>query len=313
MSGHDGSSSTTSLARRADGTRIAVGMTLLVCALWFSWESRRQLDALLDRLDTRRVGEAAQVLDHLVDEQRKHLPALVGVLADDSRVRAMVLTPTFDQATVLDLLTDLKATSGATVIAILDSAGTVRAVVGAPEMDQLGLGSSSLVRDALEKPSAQLWAFGNEVGVLSAAAVRLDGQARALFMIGFAMDDAVLEGIQRTLGATGAVFIGDDIVASATEDPALAAALRSAAEVQPDTYRVLDGAFLASSSALSDSAVAARAAWLVPLHGHAEEVKLARALTWLPAAAVGLGLTFMLVLALRQSRSGLRHAKSSRP
>src|SRR5690606_2807745 len=126
----------------------------------------------------------------------------------------MVLTPTFDRATVVDLLTDLESTSGASVVAMLDSDGTVRAVVGAPEMDQLDLGTSSLVRSALEKPSAQLWAFANEVGVLAATAVRLDNQVRAMFMMGFELEDSVLQDIERTIGATGAVFVGDQLVAS---------------------------------------------------------------------------------------------------
>lgn len=306
MSANDGSAISSNVAQRPRwaGVWLSAALILLVAALWLTWQSRRQLDALLHRFESRTVEQAAKVLDQLVTEQRKHLPALVGVLADDARIRAMVLTPTFDQATVLDLLTDLKATSGATMLAVLDSAGTVRAVVGAPEMDQLGLGTSSLVRDALEKPSAQLWAFGNEVGVLSTAAVRLDGQVRALFMMGFAMDDAVLESIQRTLGVTGAVFVGDGIVASATQDPAMTELLRTAAGVQPGTYRRLAGAYVASSSALSDSAVAAKAAWIVPLAGDADQVKLTRGLSWLLAALAGLGLSLVLGLALRKSRPG---------
>jgi len=155
----------------------------------------------------------------------------------------MVVTPTFDQATALDLLTDLKATSGASVIALLDSGGKVLAVVGAPEMDQLDLGTSSLVQSALEKPSAQLWAFANKVGVLSATPVRLDRQVRALFMMGFEIEDALLADIQRAVGAAGAVFVGDGIVASASKDPEIERALRSAAELPPGGYGVVAGKF----------------------------------------------------------------------
>lgn len=275
-------------------------LLIFAASCWLSWEWRHRLDEQLDRFDARTLEAAAKTLDQLITEERERLPALVGVLADDARIRAMVLTPTFDRATVVDLLTDLRATSGATMVAILDSAGTVRAVVGAPEMDQLGLGTSSLVRESLDKPSAQLWAFAGEVGVLSAAAVRLNGQPRALFMLGFELDDRVLEGVQRAIGATGAVFVGDEIVASATQDPALAEALRAAAEAPPGTPRVVAGSFLASSSTLSDSAAAARAAWLVPLRRRADEVRLTRALSWLPAALAGLGLALVLGLALRR-------------
>jgi hypothetical protein len=215
----------------------------------------------------------------------------------------MVLTPTFDRATVIDLLTDLKATSGASVVAMLDSAGTVRAVVGAPEMEQLDLGSSSLVREALAKPSAQLWAFANQIGVLAATPVRLDGQVRALFMLGYAMDDAALQDIEQSLGATGAAFVGDAIVASANKDPAIERALRVAAELPPGTYRIVEEDFLASSSRMGDSAVTARASWLVPLRRHTGELSLTRALSWLPALLVGLVLALMTLLVLNQSRA----------
>jgi hypothetical protein len=293
------------------GARFWVGLAVFVFALasWLSWESHRRLNGVLDRVDARTLDASAKVLDQLIAQQRKRLASTAGVLAEDARIRAMVLTPTFDQATVVDLLTDLKATSGATVLAILDGAGRVRAVVGAPEMDQLDLGTSSLVRGALQKSSAQLWAFASKVGVLSATPVLLDGQVRALFMMGFELDDAVFEDIQRALGTTGAIFVGDEVVASATKDPEVTRALRSAAELQPGTYRVVSDGFLAGSSLLSDSAVSAKVAWLVPLSRNANEMTLTRALSWAPAALVGLVLALMIGLALSQARpqSSLRN------
>ncbi|MEO8182378.1 MAG: cache domain-containing protein [Deltaproteobacteria bacterium] len=231
------------------------------------------------------------------------LTSTIGVLAEDARIRAMVLTP-FDQATMIDLLTDLKATSGASVLAMLDSAGTVRAVVGAPEMEQLDLGTSSLVQAALVKPSARLWVFANRVGVLSATPVRLDSQVRALFMMGFEIDDALLKEIERSFGSTGAVFVGDTIAASATKDPEIVAALRAAVELPPGTYHDVAGRFLAMNSRMSDSAVAATVAWLVPLHRHTDEATLTRALSWLPAVLVGLVLMFMIGLVRSQQRAG---------
>lgn len=287
---------------------LGAGAVVFVVAVALSWAAQRRLDVLVERLDARTLEESAKVLDSLLAHQRKQLASTVGVLSEDSRIRAMVLTPTFDRATVLDLLTDLKATSGASVVAMLDGAGLVRAVVGAPEMDQLDLGTSSLVKDALTRPSARLWAFANEVGVLSAAPVRLDQHVHALFMLGFALDDSVLQDIQQALGATSAVFLGDGIVASATKDPGLERALRSAVELAPGQYRVVGERFLASSSPLSDSAVAAKVAWLLPRDRHADEVSLAKGLAWLPAVLVGLMLAFMIGLVLSQSRTSQRAA-----
>jgi hypothetical protein len=279
-----------------------VALFVFALALLLSWAAQRRLDAALDRFDARTLDASAKVLDDFVAQQQKHLTSTIGVLSEDARIRAMVLTP-FDQATVIDLLTDLKSTLGASVVAMLDSGGTVRAVVGAPEMEGLELGTSSLVKDALQKPSAQLWAFANKVGVLSATPVRLDNKVRALFMLGFEIDDALLQGIHKTLGATGAVFVGDGIVASGTKDPELEPALRAAAELPPGTYHVAQQ-FLAMSSRMSGSAAAATVGWLVPLYRQADEVSLLRALSWLPAGLVGLLLAFMLGLVLSQSRAG---------
>lgn len=295
----------TSAAERSGWARIGMGSALLVflLALVLSWLARGRLDAIFARLDARRLDECAQVLNSLIAHQRKQLASTVGLLAEDSRIRAMVLTPTFDRATALDLLGDLATTSGASLVAMLDSAGVVRAVVGAPEMDQIDLGTSALVKEALDRPSARLWAFGEEVGVLAAAPVVLDQRVHALFMLGFALDDAVLEDIQRMLGATGAIFVGDRIVTSATRDPELERALRSAAELPPGEYQVVGERFIASSSALSGAAVAAKVAWLLPLDRHAQDLSLAKRLAWVPTALAGLVLAFTIGLALSRSHT----------
>jgi len=180
-------------------------------------------------------------------------------------------------------------------------------VVGAPELDQLNLGTSSLVRSGLDRPSTQLWAFGDEVGVLSAAAVRLDSQVRAIFMLGYEIEDAVLQNIERSIGATGALFVGDRIVASASEAPNVELALRSAAALPPGKYRVAGGTYLAASAPLRDSAVSATSVWLVPHHHRADEVRLARTLAWAPAGLLGLLLAFLVAL----WRSHLRPGSSS--
>jgi hypothetical protein len=295
-----------SAAREAPGVRIWIGVALFVfaLALVLSWAAQRRFDALLDHFDARTLEQSAEVLDSVLVQRQNHLTSTMGVLAEDARVRAMVLTPTFDRATVLDLLTDIKATSNASVVAILDSGGTVRAVVGAPEMDQLDFGTSSLVQKAIEKPTAQPWVFANKVGVLSATPVRLDNQVRALFMMGFEIDDALLEDIQRALGATGALFVGDEIVASASKHPEIERALRAAAEVPTGTYHVVAGTFLATSSRMNDSAAAATVAWLVPLYRQSDEVTLTRLMPWVPSVLFGLVLAFMIVLVLSQARAG---------
>lgn len=294
------------VAERSLGVRLAIGAAAVafVLALATAWAAQRQVDGWLDASDARALDESAEVLEQLVAGQGRQLAASVALLSEDTRIRAMVLTPAFDRATVMDLLTDLRKTSGASVVALLDSDGVVRAVVGAPELDQLNLGTSSLVRSGLEKPSAQLWAFGAEVGVLSAAAVRLDNQVRAIFMMGYAIEDAVLATVERSVGATGALFVGDRIVASGAASPDAEQALRAAAALPPGKYRVADGAFVAASAPIRDSAVSATSVWLVPRHHRADDVGLARALAWAPAGLVGLLLALLIGLWRSQLQRG---------
>ena len=53
------------------------------------------------------------------------------MLADDNRIRATVLAPKFDEATVQDVLEDLRKSSGATLLGSRStSAGKVVAVSG---------------------------------------------------------------------------------------------------------------------------------------------------------------------------------------
>ena len=295
----------TGVIERPGWARIGVGASSFVflLALVLSWTTQRRLDAWFDGLDVRALDASGKVLGQLVAQRGKQLAATVALLSEDARVRAMVLTPDFDRATVVDLLESLQATSGASVVAMLDSEGMVRAAVGAPEMEQLNLGTSSLVKRALERPSSQLWAFANEVGVLSASAVRLDNQVRALFMMGETLEDAQLHDIESTLGATGAVFVGDQLVASASANPELERALRAAVDLPAGKYGVVADRFLAINAPLGDTPIAAAVAWLVPRHRYSDAVTLTRALAWLPAILVGLLLALSIALARAQSRA----------
>ena len=287
------------VARGPRGGTLAVAAAVSVfgLALGVSWAAQHRLDTFMDRVDDRAIDSASEVLEELVAQQGEQLAPTVAVLSEDTRVRAMVLTPTFDRATVLDLLNDLKATSNAGVMALLDDEGRVSAVVGAPELDRLDLGASSLVKQSLDKPASQVWAFDNDVGVLAVSPVRVDDRVLAFFMMGIEIEDTVLQRIERTLGASGAVFVGDRMVASASHDGEIEQALRAAVAQPPGSKRVVDGKFLTFSAPLHDSAVA-KVAWLVPLYRHADGALLTRILAWVPALLVG------LVLAARSRQLG---------
>ena len=74
----------------------------------------------LSALDEQLLGQAGASLEQLLARQRDQLVAEVKVLADDNRIRATVLAPKFDEATVQDVLEDLRKSSGATLLAVVD-------------------------------------------------------------------------------------------------------------------------------------------------------------------------------------------------
>jgi len=267
------------------GGLLASAAVIMFClGLGVSWTTQHRLDALLDRVDARAIDAASGVLDELVARQGEQLASTVSVLSEDARVRAMVLTPTFDRATVLDLLSDLKTASNVGVLALLDADGAVSAVVGAPELDRLDLGTSSLVQRSLQAPSSQVWAFDDKAGVLAVSPVRVDDRVRAFFLMGIELEDSLLQTIERTLGATGAIFVGERLVASARRDTEVERALR-AAPAQP-----------------LGASVVANVAWLVPSSRQTDGVPLTRALLWLPALLVGLVLAALVGLMNRTAR-----------
>jgi hypothetical protein len=97
--------------RRAPASRSGVGAVLagfVVLALVAgpSWTADRQLRRFLSALDEQLLGQASASLEQLLARQREQLVAEVKVLADDNRIRATVLAPKFDEATVQDILED---------------------------------------------------------------------------------------------------------------------------------------------------------------------------------------------------------------
>src|SRR6185312_1877884 len=117
------------------------------CAAWFA---NAQLEHVLSNLDDQALGQASRTFEELVNRQREQLVSEVKVLADDNRIRATVLAPKFDEATVQDVLEDLRKSSGASLLAVLDATGKVQAVTGAVGLKQVDLSGSTAVRAAFE-------------------------------------------------------------------------------------------------------------------------------------------------------------------
>jgi hypothetical protein len=263
------------------------GLAVLALAAAASWFASRLFDQALGRIDRQALRQAALALDHTIEQQRSHALSVVRLLSDDNRVRATVITPRFDEATVRDVLDDLRRASGAAVLAVLDVAGKVGAVSGGDSLKKESLGQAAAVKAALEKPTADVWSFPDRVLTVAVAPIVSGNQVAALLMIGFELGQPALADIERTLGVAGALVVADRVLARSSSDPAVTTALESARAVAEGSSRLLSGArpFVAAASKTGEAATAARAVWLVPQHHVADQFGAVPQALWTPVLA----------------------------
>src|SRR6478672_215226 len=136
---------------------ILAGFVVLGLVAGASWMGDRQLRQFLSQQDDQLLGQASASLEQLLARQREQLVAEVKVLADDNRIRATVLAPKFDEATVQDILEDLRKSSGASLLAVVDAGGKVSAVAGAAGLREVNLGVSPAVKGGFDRPTSAVW------------------------------------------------------------------------------------------------------------------------------------------------------------
>jgi hypothetical protein len=284
---------------RSDGTAglVATAIFLFAALGLTAWLADGQLRHLLSGLDDQALGHASRTLEELVNRQREQLVSEVKVLADDNRIRATVLAPKFDEATVQDVLEDLRKSSGATLLAVLDASGRVEAVTGAVGLRQVDLSSSPAVKAAFDLPTSDIWTLPDQVQVIGLAPIRSGDQAPALLVKGLALGKSQLATVETALGVSGAIFIGERIAASSSSDAELDEALRAAGRLADgnDELAVGGRSYRAKLGRAGEGATAARLAWLVPHHSAFDRTRLLLFLVWCPLPLGGLLLLLLLV------------------
>jgi hypothetical protein len=283
-------------------TPVVVVVMLIALAAGVSVVMQHQLDQFLNDLDRQSLNEATQVFARSIDQQRRYAQSAVAVLAEDTRVRAPVMAPNFDENTVRDVLEDLMKSSGASMLAVLDASGRVRAVAGAQGLRELDLGSSSVVKTAQQRPSTVVWAFPERVLVVGVAPVHSADQVAALLVMGFEIGEAIFGSIQNAVGVAGALLIGDRVAAASTNDPAIMQAFRAARELEDDKEQVVrtnDQQFVARVSRTSTSAAAGKVVWLVKHHHESGRAFTLQIMNWMPAILVTLTFALIFLLARR--------------
>jgi len=292
-------------ARPRGAAATFVGVVLFVALAAATLLTDRQLDAFLSTLDEEILGQATRSFEGLLERQRDQLAAEVTVLADDNRIRATVLAPRFDETTVQDVIDDLRKDSGATLLAVLDGKGRTQVVSGAGALREADLGASPSVKAAFTGASSDVWTLPDQVQVLGLAPVRMGDQAQAVLVKGLPLGEKQLAAVEATLGVSGAVLIGNKVVARSSQRPELDDALRAASMLADGIASVTTphGRYLARVSRTSHSATAARVTWLVPFHHAAPGAHRLLLLVWCPAI-VGALLLLLLISNQRRTNGG---------
>jgi hypothetical protein len=282
---------------------IAVAILVFAAIGAACWLTNQKLQRFLSDLDDQALGEAARTLEQLIARQREQLVSEVKVLADDNRIRATVLAPRFDEATVQDVLEDLRKSSGATLLGVLDGGGKVEAVTGAVGLKEVNLGASPAVKAAFDRPTSDVWTLPDQVQVIGLAPIRSGDQAPALLVKGLPLATSQLATVQTALGVSGAVFIGDRIAASSSHGADVEEAFRNAQRLGDGTADVSGGgkSFRVKVIRAGEGATAARIAWLVPRGRALEGARTVSLLVWSPAPLGALLLLLLLVNSRRHN------------
>jgi hypothetical protein len=285
---------------------LVVGGVLLALAAAASWTSQRQIARFLSQLDADALQTAKRIFERSLAEQRGQVLSQVAVLADDTRIRSTVIMPNADEATIRDVLKDLMATSGAGLLAVLDVGGKVKAVTGIEGLRDIDLGSSAVVKAAVQKPAAYIWTFPQQVLAVGVAPIRSRDQVYAFLVMGFEAAREPLSAIKSTLGVSAAVLSGDKIVADSSDQPGQVEALRAAGAGEADRDLIVRGgdkSFTARLTRVTDSTASAKVAWVIPLHHQEERTYPLNLAIWTPSLAAGLILALTLVVSRRDGKA----------
>jgi hypothetical protein len=286
---------------------ILAGFVVLGLVAGASWLGDRHLRRFLSELDEQLLGQASASMEQLLARQRDQLMAEVKVLADDNRIRATVLAPKFDEATVQDILDDLRKSSGASLLAVVDASGKVTAVAGATGLRDVNLGASPAVKNGFDHPTSDVWTLPDQVQVVGVAPIRSGDQTPALLVKGLPLGRSQLATVGTSLGVTGALFIGERVTASSADGHDLDEPLRAAGRTVDGTESVSAGGrtHLVRVARTGEGATAARLAWLVPVQHQFERARTLLFLIWCPIPLCALMFLVLIVNARRRNGGNL--------
>jgi hypothetical protein len=244
----------------------------------------RQMESFLSDMDVKALDRAALLHERTSGLERERVRAEARVLADDTRVRAILMTPDFNEPTARDTLADLKRASGAALLAVLDAAGKVKAVAGSDAFSGVDLGAAPLVKAAFDGTTAGAWTVAGRLMVVGVAPIQFGDRTLALFMLGHDVGESTLDLVNRGTGVEGLVLVGDRVAAATSRAPGLIEAGRIAVLSEESGTQVVraDRVYAALVTRTGTSAGAGRLVWMVPSHDRGPRLAGLRLMSWSP-------------------------------
>jgi hypothetical protein len=191
-------------------------------------------------------------------------------------------------------------------MAVLVVNGKVRAVTGVEGLRDVDLGSSTVVKAALQRPSAYIWTFPQQVLAVGVAPIRTQDQVNAFLVMGFEAAKTGLSALHGSLSVSAAVLLGDKLVVSGTDDAAALDAIRSGSASEPDKDAVVSGGeqpFSTRVSRIVESVSAAKVVWAIPQHHDAQRIYPLKLAIWTPSLAAALILALTMVVSRRDGKA----------
>lgn len=278
--------------RRGRGLGLALVAIALSVGLGVLWTmlAQRELAAAEVQIAGSHLDEANAVFQTARTATQGELQRACRLLVEDPRLKATLAVEGMDAATIADILTDLGKLRGAGFLMVLAPDGKVFAEAGAPELRGQDLADSSVVKRAGEVAEAAVgqWVIGGKVMDLSTMAVRYGDVLVAYLVVGQALDAPFLRAIATAAQVRAGIALADKV--TLTADAADESLLRAAAGVPGDYKRRVVAAggatFVASSTALGDTAQAPRLMIARPVAYQPSPFSRLHWLFWIPPALV---------------------------
>lgn len=280
------------------GLLVGGGLALYCVVLVASGTAGKQIDAVLDSADARALDAVASIWEQHIENQRTNLISQVRVMAEDTRIRSLVMVAKLDEGTLNDTLGDLRTASGASCMAVLDASGKVKGVTGADSLRAADLGTAPVFSQGTAGPASDVWTLPDRVLAVAVAPIKAAGRVAALLVIGLDIGDSALRIAEKSFGGAGAVFAGEHMIASRSSDAALTTALQSGRLGGPGVDSLIEiggKGFRARTIRIGDSAAAARIVWLLPRSRGNSVAPYLKFVIWTPAVVVALLLAFVVL------------------